>query len=154
VDKATTDAYASKKEHLVQQGLPKEVLRKMDFVSAILVRCWIRIQFGGFHVGKTRASAQSRRKKLVEAQWDEIEKIAIGLQSGLLEAFEMFGRTLHRLIGNTAQTDMYMAVVFEVLPPPAQLKMLTDRRLRQSTTVLPMLHAMRAKTKLPKKGRS
>ena len=66
----------------------------------------------------------------------------------------MFGMTLHRLIGNTAQTDMYMAVVFEVLPPAAQRKMLTDRRLRQSTTVLPMLHAMRAKTKRPKKGRS
>ena len=45
----------------------------------------------GSQVAKTRASAQLRRRKLVETQWDEIEKIAIGVQSGLLEAFEMSG---------------------------------------------------------------
>jgi hypothetical protein len=93
------------------------------------------------------------RRQLIEENWDEIEKIAMGLQSGQPEAFEMFGRTLENLINNVAQTDMHMAVLFEVLPPEAQLKMLADRRLGQSATVLPILKALREKTKRPKKGR-
>jgi hypothetical protein len=58
------------------------------------------------------------------------------------------------LIKNAAQTDMYMAVLFEVLPPEAQRKMLADRRLAQSTTVLPILKALRDMTKRPKSGQS
>jgi hypothetical protein len=93
------------------------------------------------------------RRKLVEANWDEIEKIAMGLQSGQLEAFEMFGIVLDGLIRNRAQADMHMAVVFEVLPPEAQQKMLADRRLAQSTTILPILKALRDKTKRPRRER-
>jgi hypothetical protein len=49
---------------------------------------------------------------------------------------------------------MYMAVLFEVLPPEAQRKMLADLRLAQSTTVLPILKALRDMTKRPKSGQS
>ena len=65
----------------------------------------------------------------------------------------MFGMTLRNLINNLGQTDMYMAVLFELLPPEAQRKMLGDRRLSESTTVLPILKALRDTTKRPKKGR-
>ena len=100
---------------------------------------------------KKGASDRTLRRRLIEKQWDEIEKIAIGLQSGQLEAFEMFGMTLEDLIGNVAQTDMYMAVLFEVLPPEAQRKLLADRRLTQSGTVLPILKTLRGKR--PRKKR-
>lgn len=36
-----------------------------------------------------RMSDKRLRRKLIEANWNEIDKIAIGLQSGQLEAFEL-----------------------------------------------------------------
>jgi hypothetical protein len=105
------------------------------------------------NMAKKRTSDRASRRSLIEEHWDEIEKIAIGLQSGQLEAFEMYGMVLDDLIGNAAQADMYMAVLFEVLPPEAQRKMLADRRLGQSRTVLPMLKLLRAKTKRPRRDR-
>jgi hypothetical protein len=36
-----------------------------------------------------RMSDKRLRRKLIEANWDEIEKIALGLQSGQLEALEL-----------------------------------------------------------------
>ena len=100
-----------------------------------------------------KGTSEALRRKLIEENWDEIEKIAIGLQSGQLEAFEMYGVMLAELIDNDAQADMYMAVLLEVLPLEAQRKMLADRRLKQSTTVLPMLKAIREKTKRPRPER-
>ena len=79
--------------------------------------------------------------------------MAIGLQSGRLEAYEVFGTTLEGVIKNCSQSDMYMAVVFEILPPEAQRKMLAHRHLGQSTTVLPIIKAMRAKTMRPRRER-
>jgi hypothetical protein len=105
-------------------------------------------------MGKRGAVHRMLRRRQIEQNWDEIEKIAMGLQSGQLEAFEMFGMTLQNLINNLGQTDMQMAVLFEVLPPEAQRKMLADRRLAESTTVLPILKILREKTKRPRKGRS
>ena len=101
-----------------------------------------------------RVSQKTLRRKLIEANWDEIEKIAIGLQSGQLEAFEMYATVLDNLAENAAQTDMYMAVVFELLPPEAQRKMLADPRISQSQTVLTTLKSLREKTKRPKIDRS
>ena len=101
-----------------------------------------------------RMSDKRLRRKLIEANWDEIEKIAIGLQSGQLEAFEMYATVLDNLVENAAQTDMYMAVVFELLPPEAQRKMLADPRISQSHTVITILKSLRAKTNRPKSDRS
>jgi hypothetical protein len=79
--------------------------------------------------------------------------MAIGMQSGLLEAYEVFGRTLEGVIKNRSQSDMYMAVVFEILPPEAQRKMLAHRQIGQSKTILPIIKAMRAKTMRPRRER-
>ena len=87
------------------------------------------------------------RRKIVQKQWDEIEKMAIALQSGQLEAFEMMGMVLDGLVGNAAQTDMHMAVLFEVLPVEAQRKMLGDTRLEESLTVLPIINELRNRTR-------
>ena len=103
--------------------------------------------------GTKSASDRALRRKLIEAKWEEIEKIAIALQSGQLEGFEAYGIMLEDLTKNVAQTDMCMAVLFEVLPPGPQRKMLSDPRLQRSQTVLPILKALRAKTKRPKSGR-
>ena len=75
-------------------------------------------------MAQRRMSQKTFRRTIIEELWDEIEKIAIGLQSGQLEAFEMYGVQLGKLINNTGQTDMCMAVLFELLPPEAQRKML------------------------------
>jgi hypothetical protein len=88
---------------------------------------------------RRKVSERTVRRRIIEGQWEEIEKIAIGLQSGQLEALEMYGMILADLIGNQGQTDLYVAVLFELLPPEAQRKMLADKRLGQSTTVLPIL---------------
>jgi len=103
---------------------------------------------------KTPRRKQGARRRVIEQQWDEIEKMAIGLQSGMLEAYEVFGTTLEGVIMNRSQSDMYMAVVFEVLPPEAQRKMLAHRRAGQSKTVIPIIKAMRAETMRPKRGKS
>jgi hypothetical protein len=105
-------------------------------------------------MAKKKMSDTALRRKHIGKHWDEIEKIAMGLQSGQLEAFEMFGMILERLIKNAPQTDMHMAVLFEVLPPEAQRKMLADPRVKESLTVLPMLKSMREQTKRPKRDRS
>ena len=73
---------------------------------------------------------QSTRVRVIEQQWDEIEKMAIGLQSGRLEAYEVFGTTLE-----------------------AQRKMLAHRHIGQSKTVVPIIKAMRAKTMRPRRER-
>ena len=96
---------------------------------------------------------KATRQRVIEQQWDEIEKMAIGLQSGRLEAYEVFGTTLERVIKNRSQSDMYMAVVFEILPPEAQRKMLAHRHIGQSKTVLPIIKAMRAQTMRPRRER-
>jgi hypothetical protein len=67
-----------------------------------------------------KVSDRTVRRRILEKQWDEVEKIAIGLQSGQLEALEMYGKVLGDLIGNQGQTDLYVAVLFELLPPEAQ----------------------------------
>ena len=63
-----------------------------------------------------RMSDKRLRRKRIEANWDEIEKNAIALQSGQLEAFEMYATVFDDLVENAAQIDMYMAVVFELCP--------------------------------------
>jgi hypothetical protein len=102
---------------------------------------------------RRKVSERMARRRMIEEQWDEIEKIAIGLQSGQLEALEMYGKVLGELIGNQGQTDLYVAVLFELLPPEAQQKMLGDTRLGQSTTVLPILKQLRDRTKRPRQDR-
>ena len=101
-----------------------------------------------------KMSDKRLRRKLIEANWDEIEKNAIALQSGQLEAFEMYATVFDDLVENAAQIDMYMAVVFELLPPEAQRKMLADPRISQSQTVITILKSLRAKTNRPKSDRS
>ena len=66
-----------------------------------------------------------------------------GLQDGMPEAFEMLGVTLGEFMDTPEQSDMYMAVVFELLPSEAQEKMLSDPRLRTSMTLLPILKSIR-----------
>jgi hypothetical protein len=104
-------------------------------------------------MAQRRTTVRALRRNRIEKNWDEIEKMAIALQSGQLEAFEMFGGTLADLIENPAQADMYMAVLFELLPPEAQRKMLDDRRLNQSQTLLPIVKTLREKTKRRRRDR-
>jgi hypothetical protein len=47
-------------------------------------------------------SHRTFRRIVIEVLWDEIEKMAIGLQSGQPEAFEMYGVTLGKLINETS----------------------------------------------------
>jgi hypothetical protein len=100
-----------------------------------------------------KISLNALRKQLLEMHWDEIEKMAMGLQSGQLEAFEMYGVALADLMDNAAQADKHMAVLFKVLSPAAQKKLLSDKRLQESETVLPIIPSLRAKTTRPEKGR-
>jgi hypothetical protein len=44
-----------------------------------------------------------------------------------------------------------LAVLFEVLPSAAQKKLLSDDRLQEGETVLPIIASLRAKTMRPKK---
>ena len=104
-------------------------------------------------MARKKISLEALRGQLVETNWDEIEKMAMGLQSGQLEAFEMYGAALADLIDNAAQTDMHMAVLFRLLPLAAQKKLLSDDRLQESETVLPFIASLRVKTMRPKKGR-
>jgi hypothetical protein len=104
-------------------------------------------------VARKKKSMEALRGQLVETNWDEIKKMAMGLQSGQLDAFEMYGAALADLIDNAAQADMHMAVLFEVLPPATKKKLLSDERLQESETVLPIIASLPAKRMRPKKGR-
>ena len=86
--------------------------------------------------------------------WPEIEKMVAGLQDGMPEAFEMLGVTLSQQMRTVEQSDMYMAVMFELLPLDVQEKMLADLRvwsrwyaetgtqLGESTVKLTSLHRL------------
>ncbi|HEX2841417.1 hypothetical protein [Hyphomicrobium sp.] len=101
-----------------------------------------------------RRSGDDIRREMLATQWDEIEKMAMGMQSGMLEAFEIFGTTLEEVVGNRGYADIHLAVIFELLPPVAQRRMLDDPRLHESATILPLVKEFRDKTKRPKKGKS
>ena len=104
-------------------------------------------------VPRKKISSSALRRQLLETHWDEIEKMAMGLRSGQLEAFDMYGVALADLIDNAAQADMHMAVLFEVLPPATQKKLLSDERLQESETILPSIASLRAKTMRPRRRR-
>ena len=104
-------------------------------------------------MARKKINMEALRGQLVETNWDEIKKMAMGLQSGQLEAFEMYGAALADLIDNAAQADMHMAVLFEVLPSATQKKLLSDERLQESETVLPIIASLPAKRMRPKKVR-
>ncbi len=55
-----------------------------------------------------------------------------GLEDGMAEAFEMLGVTLAGFTTTPEQADMYMAVIFHLLPLDAQERMLADPRLETS----------------------
>ncbi|KUO65373.1 MAG: hypothetical protein APF80_06310 [Alphaproteobacteria bacterium BRH_c36] len=84
------------------------------------------------------------RDNHLENIWPEIEKMVAGLNDGMPEAFEMLGVTLSKYMKTLEQTDMYMAVVFELLPFDTQQKMLADPRVETSTTVLASLKRLRS----------
>jgi hypothetical protein len=84
------------------------------------------------------------RTASLQRNWVEIEKMLAGLNDGMLEAFEMLGVTLAQEMKRVEQADLYMAVIFELLPFDVQQKMLNDPRVEESATILPRLKQLRA----------
>ena len=89
------------------------------------------------------ATRAKRRQQHLQKMWPEIEKMVAGLQDGMPEAFEMLGVTLSQQMRTVEQSDMYMAVMFELLPLDVQEKMLADPRVATSLTVLAILKELR-----------
>lgn len=95
-------------------------------------------------------SEDTLRRKHLQAVRPEIDRMVAGLQDEklMLEAFDLLGRVLAQHMDTPRQADMYMAVIFELLPLEVQEKLLADSRVGQSVTILPLLKKMRQQNPL------
>lgn len=89
--------------------------------------------------GRTMTATWKQREADLHRVRPEIDKMAAGLQDGMPEAFEMLGVTLAKQIKTTAQADMYMSVLFDLLPLEVQENMLSGPLVDTSDTVLRLL---------------
>lgn len=101
-----------------------------------------------------RSIDMMRRKHLQKVR-PEIDRMVAGLQDEkrMLEAFEELGRVLAEKMPTPWQADMYMAVVFDLLPLEVQEQLLLDPRVGQSATILPVLKKMRQQNPLRPRNR-
>ena len=59
-------------------------------------------------------------------------------------AYETLGMALASIVDQPNQSDVFMAIVFGLMPEPARRTMLADPRIRESRTVLPLLRQLLA----------
>jgi hypothetical protein len=86
-------------------------------------------------------TARSRMDS-IEAHMAEVEKFTAGLQDGVFEAYETLGMALASIVDQPNQTDIFMAIIFSLMPEAAQARIMADPRVAESQTVLPLLQTI------------
>ena len=59
----------------------------------------------------------------------EVEKFIAGLEAGVFEAYETLGMTLGSIVDQPNQSDIFMPIIFGLMPESAQRTMLADPRV-------------------------
>jgi hypothetical protein len=87
---------------------------------------------------------QTPRSRLdsIELHMPEVEKFTAGLQGGMFEAYETLGMALASIVEQPNQTDIFMAIIFSLMPEVAQARIMADPRVAESQTVLPLLQTI------------
>jgi len=83
--------------------------------------------------------APRSRYESIELHLPEIETFIAGLEAGVFEAYETLGMALGSVVDQPNQTDIFMAIIFGLMPQSAQRTILADPRVPESRTVLPLL---------------
>ena len=84
------------------------------------------------------------RYESIELHLPEVEKFVAGLEAGIFKAYETLGMALASIVDQPNQSDIFMAIVFGLMPQSAQQAMLADPRVQESRTVLPLLRQLLA----------
>jgi hypothetical protein len=87
---------------------------------------------------------QTPRSRLdsIELHMPEVEKFTAGLQGGVFEAYETLGVALAGIVEQPNQTDIFMAIIFSLMPETARVRIMADPRVAESQTVLPLLQTI------------
>jgi len=83
--------------------------------------------------------APRSRYESIELHMPEVEKFIAGLEAGVFEAYETLGMALGSIVDQPNQSDIFMAIIFGLMPESTQRTMLADPRIQESRTVLPLL---------------
>ena len=83
--------------------------------------------------------APRSRYESIELHVPEVEKFIAGLEAGVFEAYQTLGMALGSIVDQPNQSDIFMAIIFGLMPESAQRIMLADPRIQESWTVLPLL---------------
>jgi hypothetical protein len=87
---------------------------------------------------------QTPRSRLdsIEVRMPEVDKFVVGLQGGVFEAYETLGMALASVVDQPNQTDIFLAIIFSLMPEAAQARIMADPRVAESQTVLPLLQTI------------
>ena len=88
--------------------------------------------------------APRSRYESIELHMPEVEKFIAGLEAGVFEAYQTLGMALGSIVDQPNQSDIFMAIIFGLMPESAQRTMLADPRIQESWTVLPLLQRLLA----------
>jgi hypothetical protein len=69
--------------------------------------------------------APTSRYESIEFRMPDVEKFVAGLEAGVFEAYKTLGMALASIVDQPNQSDIFIAMVFGLMPESAQHTMLT-----------------------------